>query len=68
MSVTTDDRRDWGSERMELAAMRGHPEARERLKDAGRSEEWVQRVEDACESYVEFARVVADVEADERGE
>lgn len=49
---------DEESKKMELAAIRGHEEARERLLEI-RSDYIVNRLEQICTEY-EFATVVAD--------
>jgi len=62
MTATTDTEN--GEERIdqELACLHGHAEARDRLKQLGRSDEWVDRVESVCDGYVDFARLVVECE------
>jgi len=44
----------------ERACMRGHGAERDRLKALGRSEEYVQKLLEACHSYEDFSRCVQD--------
>ena len=44
----------------ERAAMRGHQEARERLRDLGWTDADIGTLEDAVTGYTDFARCVAD--------
>lgn len=68
-ATTTDDSStgttDWESKRMELAAARGHDEARDRLLQLGRSEHVVRSLE-LMNSPLEFARLVVETERFER--
>ena len=62
-SSTDSNRIDWDAKRMELAAVRGHDETRQRLLDLGRSEHIVRSLE-LRHTPLEFARIVAAVERD----
>lgn len=51
----------YGGDRIdqELAALHGHEEARDRLRDLGRSDEHIEDLEQVTDGYADFGRVVA---------
>jgi len=50
------------AEQMELAALYGHPEARDRLEALGRTDEQINELEKYSNGFIDFARCVAEAE------
>jgi len=63
---TTPD--DDGDDRIdqELACLHGHEEARERLRELGRSDDHIEDLEQIVDGYTDFARTVAATVRHER--
>jgi len=64
--MTRDTNTDTGGIDQELAALHGHAETRERLRELGRSEGHIEDLEDVVDGYADFARTVASTIRHER--